>query len=240
MFHTLDPPNHVIFENEVNIRHQKNWSPFDFCPQCSFHGGSAIPSQTHPVNATLLFVYSIRPHIIVQAYQTNITGEMTAEVVFKTTAQDSSDFWQWGEMRGGTPALLVGDSYLAFFHSSGRLSHKHVITYVMGAYMFERNPPFAITHISPEPIFHQTFINESYGWAYKVIDYIVFPMGFIFDDDFIYVSYGKNDKDGWIVKLNRTGLISSLRAVQSKVVGSSRWNKDTGHIERHSYTLSSG
>jgi uncharacterized PurR-regulated membrane protein YhhQ (DUF165 family) len=38
----------------------------------------------------------------------------------------------------GTPALLVGDSYLAFFHSSGRITHKSVITYVMGAYMFQR------------------------------------------------------------------------------------------------------
>lgn len=38
----------------------------------------------------------------------------------------------------GSPALLVGDSYLAFFHSSGRITHKSVITYVMGAYLFQR------------------------------------------------------------------------------------------------------
>ena len=38
----------------------------------------------------------------------------------------------------GSPALLVGDSYLAFFHSSGRITHWDVITYVMGAYMFQR------------------------------------------------------------------------------------------------------
>lgn len=137
MFHTLDPPNHVIFEKEVNVRHQKNWSPFDFCPKCVFSSGSADPNRSAPYNATLLFVYSIQPHTIVQAYPTSMIGEFTAEVAFKTVTVDA-DFWQWGEMRGGTPALLVGDKYLAFFHSSGRLSHKHVITYVMGAYMFER------------------------------------------------------------------------------------------------------
>ena len=98
-----------------------------------------------------------------------------------------------------------------------------------------REPPFAITHVSPEPIFHQTFINESYGWAYKVIDYIVFPMGFIFDDDFIYVSYGKNDKDGWILKLNRTGFFNSLRPVKSKVIGRSDWDRHTGKIIKGSY-----
>jgi hypothetical protein len=42
------------------------------------------------------------------------------------------------DLCSGTPALLVGDSYLAFFHSSGRITHKSVITYVMGAYLFQR------------------------------------------------------------------------------------------------------
>ena len=139
MFHALDPANHVIFENEINIRHQKNWSPFDFCPRCAFRGGSAAPnnSSSSSQDATLLFVYGIQPHTIVLAYNTTKVGEMTAKVVFKTSIIDP-DVWKWGEMRGGTPALLVGDSYLSFFHSSGRLSHKHVITYVMGAYLFSR------------------------------------------------------------------------------------------------------
>eukprot|EP01036_Dinobryon_divergens_P034109 gene34109-44072_t len=32
-FFILDPPMHVTYEHEVNVRHQKNWSPFDFCPK---------------------------------------------------------------------------------------------------------------------------------------------------------------------------------------------------------------
>eukprot|EP01035_Chromulina_nebulosa_P016149 gene16149-21402_t len=35
MFYTIDPPNHMRFENEDNLRHQKNWSPFDFFPSNS-------------------------------------------------------------------------------------------------------------------------------------------------------------------------------------------------------------
>lgn len=137
MFYALDPPNHVRFENEVNVRHQKNWSPFDFCPSCTFRNGHALPFPAPVANASLLFVYSIQPHVVVEPQATEVAGEMTAEVVFKTATVNTS-FWQWGEMRGGTPALLVGDRYLSFFHSSGRLSHKHIITYVMGAYTFER------------------------------------------------------------------------------------------------------
>eukprot|EP01036_Dinobryon_divergens_P024611 gene24611-33079_t len=33
MFFILDPPMHATYEHEVNVRHQKNWSPFDFCPK---------------------------------------------------------------------------------------------------------------------------------------------------------------------------------------------------------------
>jgi hypothetical protein len=70
-------------------------------------------------------------------YPTKKLGEMVAHTVFLTEVLEKYK-WKWGEMRGGTPALLVGDKYLSFFHSSGRLWHRHVITYVMGAYLFDR------------------------------------------------------------------------------------------------------
>ena len=87
--------------------------------------------------------------------------------------------------------------------------------------------------MSPEPIFHESFLNESYGWAYKGVDFIVFPMGFTFDDDFIFVSYGKNDRDGWILKLNRTAFFASLKPVQSKIIAASEWDNQTGLILRN-------
>lgn len=133
MFYALDPPNYVRFEHEENVRHQKNWSPFDFCLNCSNIRG-VTTSQS---NATLLFIYSIKPHRIVQAFPTNVSGEMQADTMFLTELLPQYR-WRWGEMRGGSPALLIGDCYLTFFHSSGHFNHKHIGTYVMGAYLFER------------------------------------------------------------------------------------------------------
>ncbi len=98
-----------------------------------------------------------------------------------------------------------------------------------------RYPPFAITAISPEPLISDSFVNVSLGWAYKVIDYITFPMGFVFDDDFIYLSYGKNDRDGWIAKFNKTGLLNSLKPVKTRVLGLSTFDNITGHIKKGSY-----
>ena len=60
--------------------------------------------------------------------------------VFLTEISSPHFHWSWGEMRGGTPALRVDSNhYLSFFHSSGRLSKKAPLTYVMGAYLFSRS-----------------------------------------------------------------------------------------------------
>jgi hypothetical protein len=50
--------------------------------------------------------------------------------------------WNYGELRGGTEAKLVGDEYLAFFHSQGTIHSRSSITYWMGAYTFTRKAPF--------------------------------------------------------------------------------------------------
>jgi hypothetical protein len=136
-FHTVGPPMHVTYEKEVNVRHQKNWTPFDFCPRCVFDRGYVNVSKSKPYTANLLFAYSIQPHRIVETYPTEAPGEVDANTVFLTELLPEFK-WNWGEMRGGSPAQLVGDKYLSFFHSSGRLAHRKVITYVMGAYLFER------------------------------------------------------------------------------------------------------
>ena len=78
-------------------------------------------------------------------------------------------------------------------------------------------------------------VNETLGWAYKVVDYIIFPMGFTFDDRYLYLSYGKNDKTGWIVKFEKEGLIASLKPVRSTVIGTSAVDTNTGVIKSNSY-----
>ena len=82
---------------------------------------------------------------------------------------------------------------------------------------------------------HESFVNESYGWAYRAVDYITFPMGFVIMEPYIYLSYGKNDRDGWILKLNKTGLLSSLRPVKTVTLGSSQWDRDSGKVQRGTY-----
>ena len=108
-----------------------------------------------------------------------------------------------------------------------------------GAYLFNPTPPFAVTHFSPEPIiplplyginkapFFQTihFIynifscaDEKNGWAFKSIDFIVFPVGLLSIGDSLLVTVGRNDNSGWAVVMNTAALVDDLLPVKSSVV----------------------
>mmetsp|Transcript_4148 Transcript_4148/g.4283 ORF Transcript_4148/g.4283 Transcript_4148/m.4283 type:complete len:514 (+) Transcript_4148:216-1757(+) len=140
--------------------------------------------------------------------------------------------WNYGELRGGTEAKLVGGEYLAFFHSQATIHSRSSMTYWMGAYTFSRDPPFRITSMSKYPIVAPSFGE---GWTNKKLDFVIFPMSFSFDEDSVFVTYGKNDGAGWVLNLNRTELFQSLRKVESIVLGDSVWDSE-GRVDINSFT----
>lgn len=103
MLYALHPQIYVAFERddiEGRQRHQKNWTPFEYCPECIYERGSVVPYKSGHSRSQLLFSYSLDPHIVVQTYPTNITSNHhVAERVFETEILPQ-DVWQWGEMRG--------------------------------------------------------------------------------------------------------------------------------------------
>ena len=99
-------------------------------------------------------------------------------------------------------------------------------TYFVGAFSFTSQPPFRITSMSPSPLLGKAF---SSGWTYKNTDFVIFPMSFLADEHFIDLTYGKNDRETWVLRLNRTDFFSThLRPVHSVVLGVCEWDEDTG------------
>lgn len=179
------------FEGESKERWEKNWIPFDY-------------------EGTMLFAYTILPHKIFLP----LFGHGACETVALTT---SPFLWPWGPTRiyGGTPALKVNDYYLAFFHSSCHLNtiqtgNYETWHYFMGAYLFNSQPPFAITMVSPQPIMSKGLYDNPL--LYKRV---IFPGGFIYDDKYIWISYGREDCECWIIKLDKQGLLNSLVPVSA-------------------------
>lgn len=183
------------FEGENQQRWQKNWVPFEY-------------------EGKLMLSYSIQPHRVLFPF---LDG---SEEAFTVASSSGNIVWDWGQLRGGTQALLDGDHYLSFFHSTKEMKTQQskgakISHYFMGAYTFEKNPPFSVTSISPQPLVTPGFYSGPLHQTWKPIR-VVFPGGLIFDDTYIWVAYGRQDHEIWITKLDKKELYKSLVPVTTQ------------------------
>lgn len=182
------------YEGESREIREKAWVPFDY-------------------QGNILLAYSLLPHKI---FFPRLDGSGICDTI---ALSQSSIQWDLGILRGGTPALIENGQYLSFFHSSKEMATVHsdgkkMLHYFMGAYTFSKEPPFVITAISPQPIIGKHFYNGiDYKPYWKPIR-CIFPCGYVSDENFIWVAYGRDDHECWIVKLDKKGLLESLVRVE--------------------------
>lgn len=169
---------------------EKNWTPFIY-------------------NDKLLLEYTLQPHEILLP---NLeTGE--CEILHKIDYElPLANNFTWNDLRGGTPAILDGSNYLAFFHSykiaSSSIAAENVYHYFMGAYTFSASPPFLINAVSTMPIFGNDLYTDS-----NFHKRVVYPGGFVQSNNRIYVVYGKDDQYTYVMILDKEKLMDSLRPV---------------------------
>lgn len=132
----------------------------------------------------LYFVYSVRPHVVVQ-----LNDDMTVARSWSTETDIAPP------VRGGTPPIREGDHYVTFAHY--HMNHATAARrYVANAYRFEAAAPFRITGMT-DPLItasgnDPTIPNPAYPhWN----PYVVFPCGALRDrsSDTWTVSAGIND-----------------------------------------------
>jgi hypothetical protein len=124
--------------------------------------------------------------------------------------------------------MLSNNTYISIFHTFNNmtsLDNGALKTYVMGAFTFEAGPSnssnevqFRPTGISKEPISHNSWYEGPWMYqpnAYGMMDYVVFPMSVILENDNLYVIHGRNDKNTWITRLSLDEVLNSLVRVTS-------------------------
>lgn len=183
----------TTFEGESKDVREKGWIPFEY-------------------ENTLKLIYSISPTLIFDYVQ----GTGSCKTFAKTHPKTQ---WKWGVLRGGTAAVKIDDAYyLSFFHSSIEMKTLHsgdakALHYFMGAYLFSSQPPFRILAMSPEPIIGKNFYE---GKKYKPYHHpvcAVFPGGYLWEEPTVFVFYGRQDHEIWVVALDKMKLLSSLKLV---------------------------
>lgn len=96
--------------------------------------------------------------------------------------------WQWGNIRGGSNPVRIGDEYLLFYHSSTAWTPIKR-RYHMGALCFEAKPPFKITRMTKKPLLSG---SQDDPWT-EGLPLVVFPCGAIYSRGKWVVTLGVND-----------------------------------------------
>lgn len=182
---------------------EKNWIPF------------AVQDEQE---IKLFLSYTINPHKILKLFNLN---ENKLEHLPLDSMSWVNNPWEkkWGNLRGGTPAILIDDEYLAFFHSNFIDQKTKLSWYVMGAYTFASSPPFQLKSISPYPILfqgiYQTTIRNDLSYLR-----CIFPSGIIYtkegEREVVYVACGENDKAIKILTFDKKKLLSGLIPINKK------------------------
>eukprot|EP01035_Chromulina_nebulosa_P019151 gene19151-24992_t len=135
------------------------------------------------------------------------------------------NYWEYGDIRGGTPAILVANlGYLSFFHSTYIYCNSSYKTYFMGAYVISSTYPFKVLKITTNPIVTKDLIyNPKEGPRGQSI---VFPMSYYLLDksnntienshtkpDKVILSLGYRDDYAIVLTLDYDTLVSSLSDV---------------------------
>jgi len=150
----------------------------------------------------LLFVYGSSPHTVAAAdlLQSKVKQEYVSKVALP---------WSLGEIRGGTPPVDLGDKYITFFHSSAKRDSDYRI-YHIGAYTFEKTPPFNPIEISEVPLLSGDETDDYRGMWKNVV---VFPCGALKLDEKWLVSYGHNDYCSKLLSITHEEVLANLTKI---------------------------
>ncbi len=163
-----------------NSGHEKNWTWFQ-------HDG--IPH----------LLYSTVPHMVCETRGFQVSREHST--------LGSGYMWsKWGEMRGGSPPVRIGDEYWCFFHSSSKWVPPRR-RYHMGAYAFEAKPPFKVTRISKKPILSGSEADRRNPGA----PVVVFPCGSLLRNGEWLVVGGSNDCQCFWTRIPHEELLGTMR-----------------------------
>lgn len=100
----------------------------------------------------------------------------------------------YGEIRGGTPCIKVGDLYYSAFHTVRNLND-HNLQYGMGIMAFDEN---GVKKYSEQPILMAEFTPMQRLFNHV---FVVFPTGIVHKDGELIISFGHQDIETRIIKI---------------------------------------
>lgn len=132
----------------------------------------------------LYMIYGFNPYRVLEVNtDTGVCTEITNDSHAVT--------WNYGEVRGGTPAIDYNESeFIHFFHSSKDFTFPSGLTkkvYFAGAMTFSKSIPFKPKRMIEHPIMDSSYYDQENPGLF------IFPTGIIKEDKYFHLFMGKND-----------------------------------------------
>lgn len=143
-------------------------------------------------------IYRILPHTV---------GRVYCDEFVLSPPERQGLKWHWGQPRGGTPPVRVGDEFFSFFHSSIKYH------YVAAPYAFSAAPPFAITRW---PKTHLLIAQQDFMPPDS--PHVVFPSGALFCSGVWTISYGWHDRFCCLVEISHDEVLATLETINSEPI----------------------
>jgi predicted GH43/DUF377 family glycosyl hydrolase len=169
--------------------------------------GSSLALNTRSEKNWLWFFKDLNPHLI-YATEPHLVVEFNMMFNNPENFLTKPDYgWKYGEIRGGTPPIRIGDEYWSFFHSSLPAPEHNTRRYHMGAYAFSATAPFQPTRVTKEPI-----LTGSNCDRFKPRSpLVVFPCGSKLDKGNWTVTFGVNDIDCGMIEIPHSELLPLMK-----------------------------
>ena len=183
---------HAVFKDDLTVEKWRNITNFSI--QIKGNDGREKNWCPFDYEGNPYFIYADNPRVVWSPFRKQaILSNQNLE-------------WEYGPIRGGTPAIKYGDSYIAFFHSAlnlkgGESEWQNGRLYYMGAYVFESKPPFRVTHITKHPIMRGDGYHKNP--QHQGILEVVFPAGVVESNDSFFVSMGINDGCTGVIRVSK-------------------------------------
>lgn len=182
--------------HQVLVRVDDNWKGLQRFDVTHGKNGGNVFTNTGWEKNWLWFWHDGRPHFIYMTYpHTVVEVDPVSFLAGRSWVTSKIGHWPYGQPRGGSPPVRIGDEYWSFFHSAVDAHSWGCRRYFMGAYVFDAKPPFEVKRITQNPILTGSSMDR---WSHPK-PMVVFPCGAVLREEKWLVTLGVNDLDcAWI------------------------------------------
>ena len=163
-------------------------------------------------------IYSIAPQVVLQVTLGD-DGPVLCRPVYRHDWDVQGYTRRYGQLRGGTPPVRVGDQYVAFFHSSFvahpwrhrlyrllRQAPINTIHYVGGVYGFAAKPPFAPLWLHSSPLLMPPRLPRRRQQLNPAVEYSAYPCGAILQNQHWLVTLGARNEYCCLAKVPQAAI----------------------------------